>query len=152
MADDDVIAMTKDGRKLYDNAVSVAVAVITVRDGAESKVVTIRRGNEPGRGLIALPGGFQMRGETFLDAASRELKEETGIDIEPYDLTFCWIRSGTGNINLLFVTNRNKIKAEDLTLVPEQDEVQEVILMDRHEIMKSEWAFPTHEEAARFFS
>lgn len=40
-------------------------------------VLVIRRGEFPGKGLLALPGGFVEQDETLLNAAIRELKEET---------------------------------------------------------------------------
>ncbi len=45
-------------------------------------VVLIRRRNEPFEGQLALPGGFVDIGETVEDAAVREMKEETGLDVE----------------------------------------------------------------------
>lgn len=46
-------------------------------------VLVVRRGAQPGKGLLALPGGFLNQHETILDGAIRELKEETGIRIPP---------------------------------------------------------------------
>lgn len=43
--------------------------------------VAIRRKNEPFKGEYALPGGFVELGETTEQAAIREAKEETGLDI-----------------------------------------------------------------------
>lgn len=48
-------------------------------------LVVTRRGN-PGKGLLALPGGFVNQKEKLQDAALRELKEETGIKINISDL------------------------------------------------------------------
>ena len=42
-------------------------------------VLLIERGEMPGRGLLALPGGFVEAGERIRDCAIRELREETGI-------------------------------------------------------------------------
>jgi 8-oxo-dGTP diphosphatase len=45
------------------------------------EIVLIRRKNDPYKGHYALPGGFVDVGETVENAAIREAKEETGLDI-----------------------------------------------------------------------
>lgn len=50
-------------------------AVIT-RSG---HVLLVRRGGLPGRGRLAMPGGFLEQKETLLDCCVREVQEETGL-------------------------------------------------------------------------
>lgn len=57
----------------------LAVDAIVLHAG---KIVSIRRGHEPFKGLLALPGGFVEADETVEEAVIREAKEETGLDIE----------------------------------------------------------------------
>lgn len=45
-------------------------------------VVLIKRKNEPFKGRWALPGGFVNYGERVEDAATREVKEETGLRVK----------------------------------------------------------------------
>lgn len=45
------------------------------------KVLLIRRGRAPGKGLLAVPGGFIEQRETAYQSAVRELQEETGFEL-----------------------------------------------------------------------
>jgi 8-oxo-dGTP diphosphatase len=56
--------------------VVVLLATETIR-----RVLLIQRGNPPFRGSWALPGGFVEEGEQVLEAAPRELAEETGLRV-----------------------------------------------------------------------
>jgi bifunctional NMN adenylyltransferase/nudix hydrolase len=52
-------------------------AVVRVAD----QVLLIRRGRAPGKGLLAVPGGFIEQRETAYQSAVRELEEETGFSL-----------------------------------------------------------------------
>ncbi|HOW31382.1 MAG TPA: NUDIX hydrolase [Bacteroidales bacterium] len=60
-------------------AVTVDAAVFRSADNG-FEVLLIRRGNEPFKGMWALPGGFVNMDETLEEAVARELKEETSLD------------------------------------------------------------------------
>lgn len=47
----------------------------------EGKLVSVRRKYPPFRGHLALPGGMVEHGETVEQAVSREVREETGLDV-----------------------------------------------------------------------
>jgi ADP-ribose pyrophosphatase len=64
----------------YPQQPNVGVGVIIVRDG---KVLVVQRGREPGAGTWAFPGGRLELGETLAEAAVREAREETGLEVEP---------------------------------------------------------------------
>ena len=55
----------------------VAVDAIVIHG---RKLVLVRRGNEPFRGMLALPGGFVEFGESLEEAVRREVREETGLE------------------------------------------------------------------------
>ena len=56
-----------------------AVGVVCLRDDS---VLLIRRGTPPRQGEWSLPGGRIEPGERAVDAALRELREETGVEAE----------------------------------------------------------------------
>ena len=55
-----------------------AVGALVIK---EDRILLVRRGNPPARGEWAIPGGRMEPGETFREAAEREILEETGIRI-----------------------------------------------------------------------
>jgi bifunctional NMN adenylyltransferase/nudix hydrolase len=58
--------------------VFITTDTVVVQSG---HVLVIRRGFQPGKGLLALPGGFLAPDATLEDSAIRELKEETQIKV-----------------------------------------------------------------------
>lgn len=58
---------------------TLAVGAIVFK---ENKVLLVRRGKAPAKGLWTIPGGSVKLGETLKDAAEREIVEETGIQVE----------------------------------------------------------------------
>jgi len=77
------------GKTHYQNP-NVLVAVY-VCSGTE--VLWIRRGIKPAIGKWAMPGGYMENNETPESAASRELREETGLDVHPDQMTLVSVSS-----------------------------------------------------------
>jgi len=61
-------------------AVTVDLTLFTIRNGRLC-VLMVERSADPHKGSWALPGGFVNIDESLDDAASRELLEETGVDV-----------------------------------------------------------------------
>ncbi|MFQ5613365.1 MAG: NUDIX domain-containing protein, partial [Anaerolineae bacterium] len=57
----------------------VGAGVLIEQDG---RVLLVRRGMDPGKGLWCLPSGFVEIDESPAEAAVRECKEETNLDVE----------------------------------------------------------------------
>jgi len=66
------------GFVLFFNAASAVAALVI---DAEGRILFIRREREPGRGLLAMPGGFVDVGESAEEALRREVREEVGLEV-----------------------------------------------------------------------
>jgi 8-oxo-dGTP diphosphatase len=61
----------------------VGVGAVVVEAG---RVLLVKRGREPLKGQWSLPGGLIEVGESLEAGIAREVKEETGLDVEPVEL------------------------------------------------------------------
>lgn len=62
----------------YPDHPRVGVGAVVLREG---RILLVRRGVAPAKGLWAIPGGGLKLGETLQQGAEREILEETGIVI-----------------------------------------------------------------------
>jgi 8-oxo-dGTP diphosphatase len=70
--------MEQELSSVYPLVPRIGVGAIVVHEG---RVLLVKRGTEPSRGLWAIPGGTLKLGETLQQCAAREILEETGITI-----------------------------------------------------------------------
>jgi mutator protein MutT len=63
--------------------IGVGVGAIVTRDG---HLLMVKRGKDPGRGLWSIPGGHVEPGEYLTEALTREVREETALEVEVGDL------------------------------------------------------------------
>ncbi|RWI35534.1 NUDIX domain-containing protein [Mesorhizobium sp.] len=137
------IAHTVDGRPLFDNTPTVVCMLVRHHAG----LVVIRRANQPGYGLLGLPGGYHMRGESWQLAGAREVAEETGYVIDPAQIRqFREVVTDTYGNNLIIGLYRQYNLAYDTALI-NPDETLEVLSQMRIGSAE-EWAFPLHYAAA----
>ncbi len=65
--------------RLYPSLPIVGVGAVIVRRG---EVLIVRRANPPLQGEWSIPGGALDLGEKLRDGVAREVREETGLDVE----------------------------------------------------------------------
>ena len=80
----------------------VGVGGVVVQDG---QALIVKRAHEPRKGEWSLPGGIVELGETLVEAVKRELKEETGLDVEVGEVVevFDRVHRAGGRIQYHFV-------------------------------------------------
>ncbi len=94
---------TSTQERTYPARPYVAVSAAVFRD---RRVLIVRRAHPPAAGLYTLPGGVVELGETLTEAAVREVREETGLEIEPLTLVGyrqVITRDGDGRVERHFV-------------------------------------------------
>ncbi len=85
-------------REYHDHPL-IGVGILVIENG---KILLIKRGNEPNKGLWSIPGGLVRLGESPEEAAIREFKEETGLN--------AIIEKLLGVFNIIIKDNEGKIK------------------------------------------
>jgi ADP-ribose pyrophosphatase YjhB (NUDIX family) len=78
-----------------------AVQALVERNG---RLLLGRRAFEPSIGLWDLPGGFLDEDEHPLEALVRELREETGLEVEPRGFVGVWMEPGYQGRTVLCLT------------------------------------------------
>ena len=70
-------------RREFPETPLVGVGAVVVEEG---RVLLVRRGTEPLLGRWSLPGGLLEVGESLSAGVVREVREETGLTVEPLEL------------------------------------------------------------------
>lgn len=78
-----------------------AAGILLVRK-SDGKILTASRRGEPNN--IGIPGGKVDPGETVLEAAVREVLEETGIQVRPDEMYQVYIRPCRGDVDYEMTT------------------------------------------------
>jgi ADP-ribose pyrophosphatase YjhB (NUDIX family) len=119
------------------------VAVGTIIETDDARLVLVRRAIEPGYGLWVFPGGYVDRGETLAAAAVREAREESGLDVRLGQLVNIYSYPGSSPIIVVYSA---RIVGGELC---GDDECLEARLFEPDTIPWSELAFRSTGEALR---
>ncbi len=68
----------------------------------DGRVVLLRRGVEPSLGKWVFPGGYVDRGESVTDAAIRETKEESCLDVRLDSIVGVYSYAGSANVIVVY--------------------------------------------------
>jgi ADP-ribose pyrophosphatase YjhB (NUDIX family) len=117
------------------------VAVGTIIDAGDGRVVLIQRSIEPGYGKWVFPGGYVDRGELVEAAAVREAREECGLDVRIDGLINVYSYEGRTPIIIAYAAT---IVGGTLTAA---DEALAARLFEASEIPWDQLAFPSTREA-----
>ncbi len=95
------LACDRCGHIFYQNPKLVA-GTIPIQDG---KAIMLRRAIEPRRGFWTFPGGFVEMGETVEEAALRETKEETNLEVKITSLLNVYSRPSAGIVLVVYLAS-----------------------------------------------
>ena len=138
----------------YANPIPVAVCLLPVDNG----LLVVRRGIEPQRGKLALPGGYIDLTETWQEACARELREETQIEIAPAEVTLYRAHSVRGAQLLVFGLAKPRRTKELPPFVPSNEALERALItaptelaFSFHTLVASDWfdARPSKRSAGR---
>jgi ADP-ribose pyrophosphatase YjhB (NUDIX family) len=118
----------------------VAVGTIVALDG---RVLLLRRAIQPSYGKWVFPGGFVDRGESLEDAAIRETREETNLDVRITSLLNIFSTRDHPVVVIVYVAEAVRGQASV------GDEALEVRTFHPGEIPWDDLAFPSTRQALR---
>jgi len=131
--------------RLYPKQPIVGVGAVIICNG---KILLEKRKNEPGKGKWSVPGGLVELGESVEQTVTREVKEETGLEVEKpehIDVVDNIIRDESGRVKYHFVIIDYfmRLKGGTLKAASDAEELKWVPLSDveKYDLTKTFRAF-----------
>ena len=115
---------------------SAGAVPIIIKD-KEDNYLFVKRKFDPLKGTLDLPGGFIDFGETAENCAVREVKEETGIELEEKDLKYLFSVPNYYNYSNFIVTSIDmyfEACVDSFGGCIADDDVQELVILKKEEI------------------
>lgn len=136
---------------IWANPIPVVLALVPIVREGRTGLLVVRRGVEPGRGKLALVGGFLEAHESWQAGAAREVREEVGVTIdasrlEPFHFVSTHPRP---NMVLLFSLAPAMDERALEPFVPNEEAMERDVVFADDEF--SDFAFDLHVEVARRF-
>lgn len=136
--------------QVWANPIPVCVALVPVAHHQGTGLLAIRRAIPPGIGKLALVGGFLEEHEAWQTGAAREVREETGVEIDPTGLVPMWYVSSAPKPNrVLLFSVAKTVDAASLAAFTPDSETSERGLIFGAGGLDDAFAFSLHVEAAR---
>ena len=134
----------------WANPIPVAVVLVQIVDGTRTGLLVVRRAIPPQIGKLALVGGFLEEHESWQHGGAREVREETGVIVEPAALEPHWYASSDPKPNRVMLFSLAPPQPRSaLPPFTHDAEASERGLIYGPAGLEDVFAFPTHIEAAR---
>ncbi len=132
--------------QFYRNAASAVAAVILFED----ELLLGKRGRNPCKGLLDLPGGFVDPGESLEAALFRELEEELGLHVNKAS----YVCSGSNRYHYANVEYDTtdaffEIRFDERPVVKAMDDLEAVVWLKLREIELDQFAFASQQQLLR---
>ncbi|MFO0618599.1 MAG: NUDIX domain-containing protein [Polyangiaceae bacterium] len=138
---------------VWANPIPVSVVLVPIEHDAGTGLLVVRRAIEPGKDKLAIVGGFLEEHETWQHGGAREVREETGVVIDPASLEpFYFVSTDPRPNRVLLFSIAGAVRADALAAFTPNAETRERGVIFGSEGLDEVFAFPLHARAAtRFF-
>ncbi|MGZ3419072.1 MAG: NUDIX domain-containing protein [Polyangiales bacterium] len=134
---------------IWSNPIPVVVALVPLMHAGKRGLLVVKRGIEPAKGKLALVGGFLEDHERWQEGAAREVREETGVLIEPTKLEpFHYVSTEPKPNRVLLFSIAAPVVGALPPHVPNAETAERGAIFGL-EGLEREFGFPLHLEAAR---